>query len=156
MKKVIILLLVLACTYSCKKSNNMSDFALVQIEESVNEHAGKRLAETLCYTCHSPNAEHDTRLAPPMMAVKKHYIKGTTSQEEFTENLKSWVANPNEADAKMFGAVKRFGVMPKANFNEQDIDQIADYLYNTPILSSHGSNKQCNQHKKGKKNCNHL
>ncbi|WP_111683998.1 c-type cytochrome [Winogradskyella tangerina] len=141
MKKMVILVIILTLNYSCKKSNQLTDFAQVQIEESENLHPGKQLMENLCYTCHAINVNNNNRLAPPMKAVKKHYISGTTTKEEFTENLKSWVANPNEDDAKMYGAVRRFGIMPKANFNETDIEQIADYMYNNVIEAPRGYGK---------------
>jgi len=34
---------------------------------------GNNLLETNCYSCHSPDAGHESRIAPPMAAIKKHY-----------------------------------------------------------------------------------
>ena len=97
------------------------------------EHPGKKLMEANCYVCHNPTANHENRIAPPMIAVKKHYISSTTTKEEFKTALQDWVENPTKEKAKMFGAVKRFGVMPKTPFPKKTIDLIADYMFDNKI-----------------------
>lgn len=98
-----------------------------------NKHPGKKLMETNCYVCHSPTASEADRIGPPMIAIKKHYINNDTSKEEFIEAMQAWIKNPNEDDAKMFGAVRRFGVMPKTPYPEETVKQIADYMYDFEI-----------------------
>ena len=98
-----------------------------------NEHPGKRLMETNCYACHNPTASHENRIAPPMIAIKNHYISNNTAKEEFINSIKAWIKNPNIEEAKMYGAVNRFGIMPKQSFLEEDIVQIADYMYDNDI-----------------------
>ncbi len=97
------------------------------------EHPGKKLLESNCYVCHNPTAGHDNRIGPPMVAVKRHYINASTTKEEFTSAMQAWIKNPNEADAKMRGAVRRFGVMPKQYFPEETIEKIADYMFDNTI-----------------------
>ncbi|EDP70123.1 phosphoribosylaminoimidazole-succinocarboxamide synthase [Flavobacteriales bacterium ALC-1] len=97
------------------------------------DHVGKKLMETNCYVCHSPTASHDVRLAPPMEAIKRHYINDNTSKEAFIKSMQNWIKNPTEANAKMYGAVKRFGLMPKQDFSEETIRSIADYMYENDI-----------------------
>ena len=89
--------------------------------------------ETNCFVCHSPSESHDNRIAPPMIAIKKHYINDDTSKDQFIAAMQAWIKNPNENDAKMYGAVKRFGVMPKTPFPETNIQQIADYIFDYDI-----------------------
>ena len=89
--------------------------------------------ETYCYACHNPTTEHDSRLAPPMIAIKKRYINNNRTKEAFIKDIQDWIKNPNEANAKMYGAVQRFGVMTKIDYPETDIKQIADYLYDNTI-----------------------
>ncbi|TCK65126.1 cytochrome c [Winogradskyella wandonensis] len=129
MKNFLISLVFLLGVLSCNNSNNLSDVSYAKKAE----HPGKVLMEKNCNVCHSPSASHDSRLAPPMIAVKKHYINSETSKQEFIEATKAWVKNPNKQDAKMFGAVRRFGVMPKADYSEETIEQIADYIYDNDI-----------------------
>lgn len=97
------------------------------------EHPGKKLMETNCYVCHSPTASIDDRIGPPMIAIKKHYLTEGISKEQFIEDIQNWIKNPNEEDAKMYGAVKKFGVMPKTPYPEETINQIADYMFDNDI-----------------------
>lgn len=97
------------------------------------EHLGKKLMEANCYVCHSPKATHTSRIAPPMLAVKKHYISKNTSKKEFINAMQNWIKNPIIENSKMKGAVKRFGLMPKTPFPEKTIQLIADYLFDNEI-----------------------
>lgn len=96
-------------------------------------HEGLALLKQKCYSCHNPTASMDARLAPPMAAIKKHYIKGGTSKGEFTEAFVRFVQNPSEETSKMPGAVERFGVMPKMNYSKEELSLMADYIYDTEI-----------------------
>jgi cytochrome c553 len=136
MKIVYILLLVMGAFLSCKDSENTSnkarpDFYAKQTAQQV--HPGKKLMETYCYACHNASTPEDKRLAPPMIAIKRRYIFKDTSKEEFINDMQTWIKNPNEKDAKMYGAVKRFGVMLKMPYPEETIEQIADYMYTNDI-----------------------
>lgn len=68
-----------------------------------------------------------------MIAVKKHYISKNTTKEAFIEAMQNWVKNPNKENAKMYGALNRFGVMPKLEFSEETIKQISDYMFDYDI-----------------------
>lgn len=98
-----------------------------------NEHPGKKLMETYCYACHNPETSHDNRLAPPMIAVKKHYKNENTTKKEFINDFKKWIKNPSEETSKMPGAIRKFGMMPYAPYSEEDVEQIADYIYDNAI-----------------------
>ena len=97
------------------------------------EHPGKALMEKNCYACHNPSTPHENRIAPPMIAVKMHYLDTGMSKEEFTNSMLDWTTEPSEEKAKMYGAVKRFGVMPYQEFPEETIRQISDYIYDNEI-----------------------
>ena len=119
---------------SCKENTESKMAYIAKLElKKHEEHPGKKLMETHCYVCHNPSDSHEKRLAPPMIAIKKHYIDKETTKEAFTKAVLTWIENPNIEDAKMYGAVRRFGVMPKQSFLEEDIKQIADYLYDNEI-----------------------
>lgn len=101
-----------------------SDVALAQ---------GFQLLETNCFSCHSPNADIDNRIAPPMEAVKRHYLERGTTRAQFTQDILAFLNNPSKETSKMPGAVKRFGVMPKMSFSEAQITAIAHYIYHTEL-----------------------
>jgi nitrate reductase cytochrome c-type subunit len=99
-----------------------------------SEHPGKKLLETYCYICHNPTTpENGGRIAPPMIAIKTHYKNDDITKEEFINQIVSYASNPTQEKAKLFGAVRRFGVMPKQQFPEGVLEKIAEYIYDYEI-----------------------
>lgn len=133
MKNIIIVFGIFVLFFSCNNAKKEMSYVASKTVKKQTTHPGKSLMETNCYVCHSPTANHDDRIGPPMIAIKKHYINSNTSKEEFITSMQAWIKNPNEKDAKMFGAVKRFGVMPKQAFPEETIQQISEYMFDFEI-----------------------
>jgi nitrate reductase cytochrome c-type subunit len=128
--KYFISILVLLLSLSCQKSQKP---AYGKTQPSADVHLGKKIMENKCYVCHNPTTAHEDRIAPPMIAIKKHYISKNTSKEEFINSIQNWIKNPTQENAKMYGAIKKFGVMPKQFFSEEDIKQISEYMYDNDI-----------------------
>lgn len=101
--------------------------------ENTQDHPGKQLMENNCYMCHSPKATEENMIAPPMVAVKMHYLSEDTSKEDFVNGIVAFLKNPSEDISKMPGAVKKFGLMPYQFYAENTIRQIADYMYEYEI-----------------------
>ena len=145
MKQLLIILLSLLLLQNCEKQVK-TDVTSSDIS-SLEVHPGKQLLESNCTVCHSQSANHDTRLAPPMMAVKNHYLKNDVSKEEFIQSIQNWIKDPSDDNAKMRGAVKRFEVMPKQPFPEKTIELIADYMYTSELEKPNCSKGQNGKHK---------
>lgn len=127
MKKIFLITLALAFILSqCTTTNS----------NNKGKPEGLSLLEKKCYSCHNPTSPEHARLAPPMIAVKKHYLNGENkSKEAFTTAFTRFLQDPSIEKSKMPNAVKRFGLMPKMNFNPDDLEIIAHYLYNHDIES---------------------
>ncbi|MFD0990919.1 hypothetical protein ACFQ1R_12490 [Mariniflexile jejuense] len=149
MKLYIFSFVLLLCFASCKnnKSDNYSKGTVINGEKNDTTHPGKKLMETYCYACHDATTSEENRLAPPMIAIKRRYIFKETTKDEFITNMLNWIKNPNENDAKMFGAVKRFGVMQKLPYPEDVIYKIADYIYDNEIEQPEWFEVHFNQNK---------
>jgi len=138
-KLPIFLFLVLITVTGCKEKTSENYKAVPSEAEetkmvSSKVHPGKKLMETQCYLCHSPSApEKEGRIGPPMIAIKAHYINDNTTKEEFANAMWDFVEKPSEDKAKLRGAVRRFGVMPYQPFKEEDIAQIAEYIFDYQI-----------------------
>jgi cytochrome c2 len=118
---LIAVLFFISCQTSEKpKYSNVYKGLTSQKTNQLEEHPGKKLMEINCYVCHSPTLGHENRIAPPMIAIKKHYISSKTTKEKFKTALQSWIENPTKENSKMAGAVKRFGVMPKTPFPKKN------------------------------------
>ncbi|TGV01654.1 cytochrome c family protein [Flavivirga rizhaonensis] len=134
MKVLIFFMVSIFMFTSCKKSKDEHSKNLTESFSQNNQgHPGKKLMETHCYLCHDATTSEAERLGPPMIAIKKRYIFPDTSKEEFVNSMQDWIKNPNEKDAKMYGAVRRFGVMQKLPYSEEIIGQIADYMFDNQI-----------------------
>lgn len=79
-----LLLLLVSCNDS-KKTNysNQADIEVKTTTYTASNHPRKKLMENKCYVCHNPSTGHDGRIAPPMMAIKSHYLDDETTKEEF-------------------------------------------------------------------------
>lgn len=88
--------------------------------------------ESKCFACHNTQGT-DNMLAPPMQRVKDHYLNDEISEEEFISQIVEWCKEPSEATSKMPGARRKFGLMPKQDFEEADVRVIAKYLYNNEL-----------------------
>jgi len=93
---------------------------------------GQALMKHHCYSCHNTQGTSNM-LAPPMSRVKDHYYSEGVSRKTFIEAIVKWVENPNEETSVMPGALRKFGLMPKQNFDKQDVEAIAAYLYDSNL-----------------------
>ncbi|MFD0797283.1 DUF3365 domain-containing protein [Maribacter chungangensis] len=133
--KYVIFLLFVFTILSCKdkvKSAPMEPIADTRIATINDTNTGKRLLETECYTCHNPKADEASMIAPPMFAIKKHYIDENTTKEAFTQDLIRWINDP-EAETKMPDAQRRFGKMPYMPYPDDEVAQMAAYLYDNEV-----------------------
>lgn len=135
-KKLIISILsgflFLTLINSCQ---NEAKTETVTVELSEAHQEGLSLMIQNCYTCHNPQTKEGKRLAPPMIAVKRHYVDATDTKEEFIAAFANFLENPTRENSKMPNAIKRFGVMPNLSFPKEKIQLIADYLYDNEIES---------------------
>ncbi|WP_276977654.1 DUF3365 domain-containing protein [Flavobacterium filum] len=135
--KIISFLFTILFLASCQ--NGKKDYQTVEEQNTIastfDPLEAKKLMETHCYLCHSPTAdENQGRIAPPMVAIKAHYIdKSKFSKEEFIAEMKSFVENPSEEKVHLKGAFKRFGLMPKQTFPDGSIEKIAAFMYDYQI-----------------------
>jgi len=135
--KIVHVLAFLVVITSCKDTKK-SEYSIVDSSGNIdvmasNEHPGKKFMETLCYTCHDATTVEEARLGPPMVAIKRRYLMGGRTRDEFINEILTWTENPTQEKAKMRGALDRFGVMPYLGFPKDSIKQIAAYLYDYDI-----------------------
>lgn len=160
MKNVIGLLILVMFLVSCNSGKkDTTSYSKTDDEASAENHPGKKLMETNCYLCHSSTAGENDRIGPPMIAIKRHYINDNTTKEDFVAAMQAWIKNPNEADAKMPGAVKKFGVMPKQYYPEETIAKISEYMFDFEIdqpewFEDHYSEEKGIQNRKRKRTGN--
>jgi len=135
--KIVYVLAILMAINACKDTKKSEYTKAAKTDTfdvlATDLHPGKKIMETECYICHNPKASEESMIAPPMIAIKKHYISVETTKEQFQNDLVSWINNPSEEKSKMPGALKKFGIMPLQPFPEDKIRSIAEYIYDYEI-----------------------
>ncbi len=131
---IVLLTTLMACNTQHKKSYSGIDGSSDELAVAAQQvHPGKQLMENNCYVCHSPKATEASMIAPPMVAVKMHYLSDGISKEEFITEIISFLKNPSEETSKMPGAIKKFGLMPYQFYPENTLKQIAEYMFDHEI-----------------------
>ena len=132
--KHVITIILFTIFFGCQKSEKPDYAVKSQAPDVVQEkHPGKKLMEMQCYICHNPKTAEQNRIAPPMIAIKNHYLTKGISKEDFIKDIQNFVKNPTAENSKMPGAVKKFGLMPKQYYSDKTIREIADYLYDNDV-----------------------
>ena len=91
-----------------------------------------------CDSCHGKTGGMDMskRIAPPLFAVKRHYIGSYPDEMTFVNAVADWVETRDIETALMPGAIRRFNIMPPIIVEREKVEKIAEYIYfgkiNTP------------------------
>lgn len=91
--------------------------------------------ENKCFSCHNTQGT-DNMLAPPMQRVKEHYLEEGMTKNEFINKIVDWCEHPKEVKSKMPGARRKFGLMPKQDFERKEVQVIANYLFENKLDQS--------------------
>lgn len=121
--KILTILLTLLLTISTTTDAN-NELSLAVGQESFN---------LLCVSCHDASTKGSDRIAPPMMAIKKHYLNNANGEATFIQNMMEFVLNPSAEKSQMLPAIERFGLMPNMGYSKQQLESIASYIYHTDM-----------------------
>lgn len=112
------------------KTKKIEDYGIPQSDLKTTE--GYKLMESKCYICHfeKPDpAKMNQMIAPPMLRIKEHYLPNYQNKESFTKAITDIINNPSEANTLMPGAIKKFKLMPKLIYNQDELKLIAETIY---------------------------
>ncbi|WP_456379160.1 hypothetical protein [Lutibacter sp.] len=116
---------------SKSKTTNIENKSITQAE--IYNTKGYELLKSKCYICHfeKPDpSKMNQMIAPPMLRVKEHYFPNYPNKEDFINAVMAIVKNPSEEKTLMPGAVKKFNLMPKVIYEDEDLRLIAETIYN--------------------------
>lgn len=94
--------------------------------------SGEKLFKTYCVACHGVKVggmDMSKRIAPPIAAVRLHYIDRYPDQASFVKAISSWVEKQDESKSLMRGAIHKFKIMPPIVVPKADSEKIATYIY---------------------------
>jgi len=92
---------------------------------------GEKLYKTYCSACHGAAGGMDMskRVAPPIIAVRMHYIGAYPDKKSFVAAVASWVEKQDASKTLMRGAIRNFKIMPPVQVSRKDAQKIAAYIY---------------------------
>lgn len=93
---------------------------------------GYELMSQKCFVCHfqKPDpAKINQMIAPPMLQVQEHYKPAYPNKSDFVKKIIDYINNPSEENTLMPGAVRKFNLMPKLIYDEQELQLIAETLF---------------------------
>lgn len=113
-------LMILGCNQTSNGKETQSTAA-----ENVNRY---------CVVCHtSQNLPEESLIAPPLEAVKRRYQTEYPVRDTFIQQMTSFVLYPDHEKALMFGAVRRFQIMPKQPIDSSAIAEIAAFIFDNRL-----------------------
>ena len=105
---------------------------------------GEKLFKTYCSACHGAavgGMDMNKRIAPPIAAVRLHYIDTYPDEASFVAAVTSWVEEQKEAKSLMRGAIQKFKIMPPLVVSKEDATKIAAFIYAGDIEKPEGFEK---------------
>ena len=104
---------------------------------------GEVLYTTYCSSCHglSGGMDMSQRVAPPIAAVRLHYIDIHPDKAAFVTAVTNWLEKQDENKSLMRGAIRRFNIMPAIQVSKDDAQKIANYIYAGKLEKPEGFDK---------------
>ncbi len=111
------------------------------------ESEGKALYNTHCSSCHGNTGGMDMnkRVAPPIIAVRMHYIGSYPDKDAFVLAIAQWVEKQDASQSLMRGAIRRFNIMPPISIAQSDAEKIAAYIFEGDVERPDGFDKHFNE-----------
>ncbi|MCB0514434.1 MAG: DUF3365 domain-containing protein [Chitinophagales bacterium] len=128
--------LIIGCQQQKSTENAPTPTENTSVKQNANDAAAYDILKTNCFSCHSPNPEAESRIAPNMAAVKKAYLSASSDLDAFKQQFVTFLRKPDKENAKMTDAVQKYGLMPAMTYSEEQLNLIAEYIYQTPIENS--------------------
>lgn len=117
-------------TYDKNNGNTIEEATEKKVTEITTK--GYDLMKQKCFICHFEKPDpsrKDQMLAPPFLRIQEHYKPTYPNKEEFVEAIMAITNNPSEENTLMPGAVKKFNLMPKLVYDQEELRLIAEALY---------------------------
>ena len=108
-------------------------FSALMASSVLAENSGEQLYNQHCTVCHGATVAGQRRIAPPIFAVKNHYLAVHDEELTFVDAINSWAANPEEEKSLMKGAIRHFKLMSKIAVPETDVTKIAEYIFSNAV-----------------------
>jgi len=127
-------LVIVSCSNgSAEESAKQENVVVEEVVLSASGKTGEELLNDRCMICHKLAPTHDELLAPPMRGIQMNYKGQFDTKEEFVDAVVTWASGPDSTKSIMPGALDQFGLMPYMSFEEEELQLIANYIYDADL-----------------------
>jgi cytochrome c553 len=126
------LLVAVVLLASCSNSQPKQQTQTV-VEAKADISKGFQSLQQNCFSCHSPNAAIQEKVAPTMAEIKLAYLQHDSTEAGFKTAMVNFLSAPTTEASLMPDAVKQYNLMPKMGFDEAQLNNIAAYIYQSTI-----------------------
>ena len=145
--RLLLVLLLVVTLLSCntdkkekyEKNEEVATEEVSKSDDVVYTSKGYELMKQKCFICHFEKPDpsrRDQMLAPPFLRVQEHYKPTYPEKEEFVKAVMAIVNNPSEENTLMPGTIRKFNLMPKLVYDQEELRLIAEVLYDIDYGSS--------------------
>jgi len=146
-------LVIVSCSTRAADEAGKAEVKVTVTEASVStavDLSGEELMNNKCMICHKLAPTHDELLAPPMRGIQMNYKSTYSTKEDFVDAVVNWASAPDSTKSIMTGAIEQFGVMPYLSYPEEELIQIANYIYDADLPKPAWAGKGHGNHGHGK------
>lgn len=137
---VFVLFIAISCNQTTEQNN---EIAQTNEKSDYQADEAKNLMVTNCNSCHG-NITAQNRIAPSYQEIKTAYLAKFPNENDFIEAMKLFLQNPVSEKVLLKESAKKFGIMPNFGYPEKNIDQIAQFIFQSDMTKDYSSGDQEN------------
>ncbi len=140
---VLLLITIFSCQSPQKTESNLSE---IDMESVAN------ITQTNCGSCHQFSSDKNP-VAPTLLEIQSAYNEKFKTYSKATSHMIDFLNAPSLDNIVMQNAVEKYGLMPKFNYNNDELNQIVEFILkanfnakdwtnNSPHIPSKGIKKE--------------
>jgi len=94
---------------------------------------GFEVLKSTCISCHNPNPSANSLVGPTLSEIKIHYLKAYPKRNDFINGFKRFLNQPIQEHSIIPNAINTYGLMPQISLQDQQIINIASYLFSESV-----------------------
>lgn len=129
---LIVLMTLSAFSFGEEQAGKTPSESKIGIAESASALPGRQAFEQICMACHKYERQLPM-LAPPVFAVKDHYIRMYSTEQDFVNAIVTFASKPDAKKSLMPGAIAKFNLMPPLPLPREQLESIASFIFRADL-----------------------
>ncbi len=128
---LILCLALWGCSSSSSEENQKGKVMDSPSEAQLKQ--GFEVLKSTCISCHNPNPSANTTVGPTLSEIKRYYLKAYPKRTDFILGFNRFLNQPTQEHSIIPDAINTYGLMPQMSLQDQQITNIASYIYLKPV-----------------------